>query len=240
MIQSDISIILVAPQMGENIGASARAMKNFGIRDLRLVSPRDGWPSDKAAAMSVGAVDIIESARIFSDLKSAISDLDLVYATTAAARDMNKQYVLSRNIADDLPAPGIKVGFLFGRENSGLSNDEIVYAHKIITIDTEAGFSSLNIAHAVAVVCYELFQRLEQNRPDQLIEEPRASMAELEHFYDHLFMELDKKKFFRIPEKKEQMSKKIRNLFARIDNLSKSELQTLRGIITVLTKNGKI
>jgi tRNA/rRNA methyltransferase len=240
MIQSDISIILVAPQMGENIGASARAMKNFGIRDLRLVAPRDGWPNDKAASMSAHAVDIIKSAKIFNDIKSAISDLDFVYATTAAPRDMNKQYVLSRNIADDLPYTGSKVGFLFGRESSGLSNDEITYANKIVTIDTDGQYSSLNLAQAVAVICYELFQRLRQDRSDLRIEEQRASMAELEHFYDRLFMELDRRKFFRVPEKKEHMSQKIRNLFSRIDNLSKSELQTLRGIVTVLTKNEKM
>jgi tRNA/rRNA methyltransferase len=240
MIQSDISIILVAPQMGENIGASARAMKNFGIRDLRLVAPRDGWPNDKAASMSAHAVDIIKSARIYNDIKSAIADLDFIYATTAAQRDMNKQYVLSRNIVDDLPPMGSKVGFLFGRESSGLSNDEITYANKIVTIDTEGQYSSLNLAHAVAVICYELFQRLRQDRADLKIEEQRASMAELEHFYDRLFMELDRRKFFRVPEKKEYMSQKIRNLFSRIDNLSKSELQTLRGIVTVLTKNEKM
>lgn len=240
MIQSDISIILVAPQMGENIGASARAMKNFGVKDLRIVSPRDGWPNDKATSMSAHAADIVNSARIFSDIKSATSDLDFLYATTAAPRDMNKQYVLSRNIADDLPPSGSKVGFLFGRESSGLSNDEIACANKIITIDTSEQYSSLNLAQAVGVVCYELFQRLEQARSDLKIEEQRASLSELEHFYDHLFTELDKRNFFRMPEKKEQMSKKIRNLFSRIDNLSKSELQILRGIITVLTKNENI
>jgi len=227
-----ISIILVAPQMGENIGAVARAMKNFDIYDLRIVGPRDGWPNEKAVSMSVGAADLIANARIFGSVIDAISDLSYVYAATATPRDMNKEYVFSRDLKEDIPKIG-KVGIMFGRENCGLNNQEISYANKIITIDTNLSFSSLNIAHSVAVICYELFQARMQSRP--YVQPTLAGNDELEYFYEHLFNSLEERKFFRVPEKREKMSLKIRNIFARIDNLSKTELQTLRGIITVLS-----
>ena len=218
--------------MGENIGAVARAMKNFDIYDLRIVDPRDGWPNEKAVSMSVGAADLIANARIFGSVVDAISDLSYVYAATATPRDMNKEYVFSRDLKEDIPKTG-KVGIMFGRENCGLNNQEISYANKIITIDTNLSFSSLNIAHSVAVICYELFQARMQSRP--YVQPTLAGNDELEYFYEHLFNSLEERKFFRVPEKREKMSLKIRNIFARIDNLSKTELQTLRGIITVLS-----
>ncbi len=229
-----ISIILVEPQMGENIGAAARAMKNFGLTDLRLIAPRDGWPNEKAQSMSVGAIDLIQNAKIYDSIQDAISDLEYVYAATAVPRDMNKRYVLSRDLKDDMPIAG-KVGIMFGRENCGLNNKEIAFANKIITIDTDVSFSSLNIAHSVAITCYELFQGKKQLRSDLNNIHKLANSAQLEHFYNHLFEVLGSREFFRAPEKKEQMSQKIRNIFAKIDNLSQSELQTLRGIITVLS-----
>ncbi len=229
-----ISIILVAPQMGENIGACARAMKNFDLYDLRIVDPRDGWPNEKAVSMSVGAADLIANAKIFSSVTDAISDLSYVYAATATPRDMNKEYVLSKDLKDDIPKSG-KVGIMFGRENCGLSNQEISYANKIITIDANLNFSSLNIAHSVAVICYELFQARMQSKPYVNNTQILARNDELEYFYEHLFNILEERKFFRVPEKREQMSLKIRNIFARINNLSQSELQTLRGIIKVLS-----
>ncbi|MDG1436241.1 MAG: RNA methyltransferase [Rickettsiaceae bacterium] len=229
-----ISIILVEPQMGENIGATARAMKNFGLVDLRLVSPRDGWPNEKAESMSVGAIDIIENAKLYPTIQEAVSDLEYVYAATAAPRDMNKKYVLSRDISNDMPSCA-SVGIMFGRESCGLNNKEISFANKILTIDTDVNFSSLNIAHSVAVICYELFQKKKQERGDLQNIQKIATQGDLEYFYQHLFEELDEKKFFRVPEKREHMALKIRNLFAKIDHLSQTELQILRGIVTVLS-----
>lgn len=232
---SEISIILVEPQMGENIGAAARAMKNFGIQNLRIVAPRDGWPNDKARSMSVGAIDIINRAEIYNSLPAALEDLSYIYATTAMPRSINKEYILSRDLAAEIKNKSA-IGILFGRENYGLSNEEISYANKIITIDTDIKFSSLNIAHAVALVTYELFQYNNNERQDLKIHQKAANQVEIEHFYNHLFMELDKRAFFRVPEKKLQMTQKIRNIFSRIDNLSQSELQTLRGIVKVLSE----
>ena len=192
--------------MGENIGAVARAMKNFDIYDLRIVDPRDGWPNEKAVSMSVGAADLIANARIFGSVVDAISDLSYVYAATATTRDMNKEYVFSRDLKEDIPKTG-KVGIMFGRENCGLNNQEISYANKIITIDTNLSFSSLNIAHSVAVICYELFQARMQSRP--YVQLTLAGNDELEYFYEHLFNSLEERKFFRVPEKREKMSLKI-------------------------------
>ena len=127
---------------------------------------------------------------------------------------------------------------MFGRENCGLNNKEIAFANKIITIDTDVDFSSLNIAHSVAIICYELFQNRQRLRSDLSNIHKLATGAQLEHFYNHLFEVLGSREFFRVPEKKQQMSQKIRNIFAKIDNLSQSELQTLRGIITVLSSKG--
>ncbi|MFN9476890.1 MAG: RNA methyltransferase, partial [Rickettsiales bacterium] len=149
MINNNIAIILVAPQLGENIGASARAMKNFGLRDLRIVAPRDGWPNKKAESMSVGAIDIINQAKVFSSIEEAVSDLSFIYATTGVVRAINKNYVLSRNLKQDIDS-NYSIGIMFGRENCGLNNQEITYANKILVIDTDKNFTSLNIAHAVS------------------------------------------------------------------------------------------
>ncbi|MGV2333219.1 MAG UNVERIFIED_CONTAM: RNA methyltransferase [Planctomycetaceae bacterium] len=227
-------IILVAPQMGENIGAAARAMKNFGLKQMRIVSPRDGWPNEKADSMSVGAIDIIKSAKIYDNLANAVADLDYVYATTGVPRDINKNYILSKDISStNIDAKSI--GIIFGRENSGLTNEEIAYANSIITIDTNPEFSSMNIAHAVAIVSYEFFKS--PLREDLANEQILCTKEDLEYFFAHLFEELDKKNFFKIEEKKLQMTQNIRAIFNRIDKLSKNEIQALRGIINALTKS---
>ncbi|MDF2965219.1 MAG: tRNA/rRNA methyltransferase [Rickettsiaceae bacterium] len=226
-------IILVAPQMGENIGAAARAMKNFAIEELRIVEPRDGWPNEKAMSMAVGAANIVHEAKIFSSLTDAINDLEYVYATTAQPRDMNKQYVNLRQLNNDMPK-NAKVGFLFGRESTGLNNEEIALANKIITINTDPSFSSLNIAQAVMLICYEIFNM--ENQQAHINKQELATKLEVEYFFEHLFSELDKTPFFRNPEKKHHMTLNIRNIFTRIEQLSHNEVQSLRGIITALTR----
>ena len=227
-----VSIILVAPQMGENIGATARAMKNFGLADLRIVNPRDGWPNDKAIAMSVGARDLIERAQIFNSITEAIKDLEYVYATTATPRNMNKSYVLAEDLATDLSNRS-NVGIMFGMESTGLSNEDIVLANKIVTIETVPDFSSLNIAHAVAVLCYQIFgkEKIENNLQIEL-----ATHEDLNHFYDNLFGQLENTNFFKSAEKRPGIEQKIRNIFTRIDQLSTAEIQTLHGIIKALSK----
>lgn len=229
-----IAIILVAPQMGENIGAAARAMKNFGLHDLRIVTPRDPWPNKQAQAMSVGAIDIIDNAKVFPSLIGAIDDLDYVYAAAATPRDINKTNITTKNLASQFPFDK-KVGIMFGRESSGLSNDEIILADKIITINTNKAFTSLNLAHAVAVICHILFCAATQNTPlkrDEIL----ATKGDIDHFCGDLIEKLEDKSFFRMPEKKAYLSKKIINLFNKIEDLSLNELQILRGIVKVLSK----
>ncbi len=228
-------IILVAPQMGENIGACARAMKNFGLKQLRIVSPRDGWPNEKADSMSVGAIDIIKHAKIYDNVPMAIADLEYVYATTATSRDMNKNYVLSKDLSKQF-LYSANVGIMFGREASGLTNEEIAYANQVLTIDTDPEFASLNIAHAVAIVCYELFKA--ESRQDLSNTQELCTKQELEYFFEHLLGELDSRNFFRTPDRIPHMTQNIRAIFNRIDKLSKNELQTLRGVISSLVNRG--
>ncbi|MFY9589381.1 RNA methyltransferase [Rickettsia endosymbiont of Halotydeus destructor] len=224
-------IILVCPQMGENIGATARAMKNFGLEELRIVRPRDGWPNEQARSTAVGAVNIIDNTKIYETLEEAIKDIEYLYATTCTKRTINKEYVFSRELSLNYPYEK-KVGIMFGRENNGLNNEEISLAHKIITINTTE-FSSLNIAQAVIIICYELFRNRTSDK-DIYNTQKLATRAELNYLLEHLFTELDKKNFFKVPEKTPIMKQNITNIFTRIDNLSTSEVQTLRGIIKAL------
>lgn len=233
---SNQSIILVAPQMGENIGAAARAMKNFGLSDLRIVSPRDGWPNPKAEAMAVGAIDLIHNASIYTKLEDAIGDREYIYATTAQPRDMNKNYVTLKNLNERYPQD-TKVGIMFGRESSGLTNEEIALANEIITIDTTS-FSSLNIGQAVMLICYELFKA--PKRDDLENKQELCSKAEMQYFFDHLLGELDKTRFFRAPERVVYMKQSIMSIFNRVDKLSHNDIQTLRGVVAALTSNSGI
>lgn len=225
-------IILVAPQMGENIGAAARAMKNFDISELRIVSPRDDWPNQQARSMAVGAVNIVDNAKIYDNLEASIEDIEFLYATSATARDINKNHILSKELPADYPFEQ-KVAIMFGRENCGLTNTELTYANKIITINT-GEFSSLNIAQSIIIICYELFSN-QLMRADLANEQDIATKAELGYFFKHLLTELEQKSFFKVPEKKPRMQQNIMNIFTRIDKLSTSELQTLRGIVSSLS-----
>ncbi|HJK86825.1 MAG TPA: RNA methyltransferase [Candidatus Megaira endosymbiont of Nemacystus decipiens] len=229
------SIILIKPQMAENIGATARAMKNFGILDLRIVSPSCSWPNQKAQATSVRAIDIINKAKIFNTISEALSDLSYVYATTSITRDMSKECLLSRDLGEQISKQG-KVGIMFGRESIGLTNEEIAYANKIITIDTDIEFNSLNISHAVAVICYQIFQLRKQSRLDLKLQVALATQKELEVFYTRLFNSLQNKNFFKVESKRCSMQNKIRNLFSKIDHLSSTEVQILHGIVKTLSK----
>src|SRR5688572_1339647 len=152
------AVILCEPQLGENIGTAARAMANFGLWDLRLVRPRDGWPNEKAVATASRADHVINNVRVFETLEEAISDLTLVYATTARSRDMKKAVIGPDEAAERLVTHirgGQGAGLLFGREKWGLMNDEVALADMIVTLPVEPAFASLNIAQAVLILAYE-------------------------------------------------------------------------------------
>src|SRR3954471_12416832 len=185
------SIILSHPQLGENIGAAARAMANFGLSDLRLVKPRHGWPDAKATAMAAGAANVVEGARVFATVREALCDLNLVYATTARERGITKEVLTPPEAARRLraaSASGQKTGILFGNERSGLDNDDISLADAAITIPT-AAFASLNLGQAVLLSAYEWFRASDATPRARLEHGPihrKPTRKEMFALFDHL------------------------------------------------------
>ena len=211
------AIILVTPQLGENIGAAARAMLNCGLTDLRLVAPRDGWPNSAADRAAVGALDLMPPVRVFDQLGEAIADLTMVYATTARDRQMVKPIVTARQAALEARvhlAAGGKVGFVFGPERTGLLSDDVSLANKLITVPLNPAFTSLNLGQAVLLIGYEWFQSGDETPASQLPMNGTlpATQAELQNFFVHLERELDACGFLRNLEARPHM---IRNL--RVD-----------------------
>lgn len=234
------AIILARPQLGENIGAAARAMKNFGLSDLRLVAPRDGWPNEKATAMAAGAADIVEQARVFPTLPAALADLHLILATTARERGVAKPVLTPAEAASRLRAAstaGQMTGLLFGSERSGLDNEELSRTHAVITIPT-SDFSSLNLGQAVLLLGHEWFRAADATPPVQIDHGPLASPAtgaEMEHLFAHLEAELLKSGFLFPPDKAASMMRNIRAMLTRAD-FTDQEVRTLRGMIVALSR----
>ena len=221
-----VSIILIKPQMGENIGATARIMLNFGITDLRIVSPRDGWPNDKAIEMSAGAKDVIKNAKIFDNTEEAIADLQYVYATTARKRDMQKDIVEPKEVEING-----KTGIMFGPERSGLENSDLVFADKLISIPVNDEYSSINLAMSVGIICYEIGQ---QSFVKDRSQRELAEKSELQSMFEYLDEELTQKNFFQVAEKKPNMMNNIITMLNRAE-LSSQEVRTLRGILRALS-----
>lgn len=232
-------IILARPQLGENIGTAARAMLNFGFTRLRIVNPRDGWPNEAALYTAVGAAHIVESAMVVDRFEDAIADLELIFATTSRNRDMNKPVLGANHLYQDITSSNIdpgKIGIVFGAERSGLENDELVWANKLISIEVNEDFRSMNLAASVAIICYELRQL---NNAAYSIKAPErnnaiASQKEIDNFFRHLETILDKTNFYQVYEKKPTMLHNIKNIFKRIDRLSSREVNTLIGIFKSL------
>ena len=229
-------IILVSPQMGENIGASARAMLNFGLTELRIVNPRDGWPNQRAIDMSADALDKMPPAAVFDTLAEAIADLQVTYATTARPRDMVKSVLTPSAAAEDIHTRADqKIGLVFGGERAGLTNDEIALCSHIIQIPTNPDFSSLNLAQAVLLLSYEIFQN-ESNAEPRVFDtgdSPPASQKDFENFFGRLEGELEAADFFKSEGLKPTMLRNIRNIFTRTE-LSEQEVSTLQGIVSAL------
>src|SRR5579883_139192 len=231
-------IILVDPQLGENIGTAARAMLNCGLTELRLVRPRDGWPNEKAVSAASGADLVLEQAQLFDRVEEAIADLRHVYATTARDRDMVKRVVTPRLAAAEMRrfvAAGEGCGVLFGRERSGLVNDDIALADTVLSVPLNPGFSSLNLAQAVLVIGYEWFTAGDAT-PSELLGTGHSrpgTKEELLRFMEHLEEELDRHGFMRTEEKRPTMVRNLRNLFQRAQ-CTEQELRTLHGVVTAL------
>ena len=236
------AIVLVHSQLGDNIGAAARAMLNFGLSDLRLVAPRDGWPNDKAVAAASGADVVIEAARVFPSTRAAVEDLHFVYAMTARQRDLRKDVVTPHHAAADIHAriaTGVRCGVMFGPERAGLENDDLSFADRIINVPTNPEFSSLNLAQAVLLFGYEYFGSIDQTPSLQHSDGDSypATKTELAHLFDHLEDELNNSGFLFPPEKTPTMVRNIRALLQRA-RLTEQEVRTLRGVVSSLS-NGR-
>jgi tRNA/rRNA methyltransferase len=236
-------VILVEPQLGENIGAAARAMGNFGLSRLRLVKPRQGWPNQKARMMAVGADRILDDAAVFDSLQAAIADCSFVLATTARAHDQAKPVIGAAEAATEMAprvAAGETVALVFGRERNGLENDEVALADGIVTLPVNPAFASLNLAQAVVILSYEWFKRatggaLPFAMPRK--SEP-AGKQQLLAFFTSLERELEKVEFFRPPDKRETMQINLRNIFSRMAP-TQQDIQTLHGVIMAIAEGRK-
>jgi tRNA/rRNA methyltransferase len=233
------AVILCEPQLGENIGTTARAMANFGLWDLRLVNPRDGWPNERAVAAASKADHVIDRVTVYETTEAAIADLSLVYATTARRRDMQKAVYgpeeASQRVIAHI-AGGARAGILFGREKWGLLNEEIALADAIVTLPVEAAFASLNIAQAVLIMAYEWRRQSDFGVlpfGDSLVDV--APRSELIGLFGHLEEALDRSGFFTAPDKRPNVIDNLRTMLTR-GNFTSQEIRTFRGIISSIDR----
>src|SRR6202161_2956874 len=236
-------VILVEPQLGENIGMAARAMGNFGLTRLRIVNPRDGWPNVLARRQPSGANHILDEVELCDPVEQAVADCTLLFATTARAHDQAKPVAApqaaAREIASGI-AGGGNVGILFGRERYGLQNEEVALADRIITFPVNPGFASLNLAQAVLLIGYEWFKLATQGALPFAMPErsERASQHQMQAFFDNLVRELDKVEFLRPAEKRDTMLVNLRNIFTRMEP-TKQDMHTLHGVVMAIAEGRK-
>lgn len=239
LITEGPAIILCEPQLGQNIGMVARAMANFGLYELRLVKPRDGWPSEYATKAAAGALHVVEAAKVFDSVEEAVNDLSFVLATTARPRDMIKVVRGPEEAALDLRQrfnSDQKTGLLFGRERWGLNNDEIALSDEIVTFPVNPAFASLNIAQAVLLMSYEWMKTADRDLSIEAFhvdERPVADRKQLVGLMDHLESALDDTGYFYPPARRDRMAQTVRNIFVHM-KLKDQEIQTLRGIVSAL------
>jgi tRNA/rRNA methyltransferase len=232
----NIHFILVRPQMGENIGSVARAIKNFNISKLRIVNPRCDWPNERAIATSVGAKDILKKTKIYKSIDKSISDLDLVLASTSRIRKVNKKIIPITHLKKIIKQKQ-KIGIIFGPESSGLSNDEVNCADYLVKIPTNKEFSSLNLSHSAILFAFEIFGHFSNKkiRYSSSYKSAVAKKSEVNKFLNFLIKGLDKKGFLQPNDKRRSMIRNINNIFHRL-NLSEQEIRILLGIFTTLNK----
>lgn len=236
------AIILVRPQLGENIGKAARAMLNFGLTDMRLVAPRDGWPNPAAGPAASGADVVLDQARVFETVEEAVADCTHVYAATVRDRDMPKPVVTPREMAaqlhryiDEDSTPAI----LFGPERSGLTNDDVVLADTVLTVPVNPDFGSLNLAQAVILAAYEFHTCADETPSYQPSHDDRlANKEELLGLMEHMETELDKRGYFRSEDRRNPLRRTLRNLVQNA-SFSRQEVHTMRGIIKSLARAPK-
>jgi tRNA/rRNA methyltransferase len=236
-------IVLVEPQLGDNIGAAARAMANFGLARLRLVKPRDGWPNPRAWVAASGADRVLDQAELFDTLEAAIADCTFVFAATARAHDQAKPVVSPEQAAQAMAprvAGGETVAVMFGRERYGLESREVGLADQIVTLPVNPAFASLNLAQALVIIAYEWF-KLSSNGALPFTtprRSPPASRQQILAFFENLERELEKVEFFRPPEKHDTMTINLRNIFHRLAP-TQQDIQTLNGVIMAIAEGRK-
>src|SRR6201989_875001 len=236
-------IILVEPQLGENIGMAARGMGNFALSRLRLVSPRDGWPNIAAQRAAAGADHILEKAELFDTVEAAVADLDLLFATTARAHDQAKPVMSPEHAAGETSGHvrgSDSAGILCGRERAGLTNEEVALANRIITFPVNPGFASLNLAQAVLLMGYEWFKLSTANALPFAMPErsERASQHQMDAFFENLVRELDRVEFLRPAEKRDTMLVNLRNIFLRMEP-TRQDMHTLHGVVMAIAEGRK-
>ncbi|MEM0898324.1 MAG: RNA methyltransferase [Pseudomonadota bacterium] len=241
LISAGPAVVLVHPQLGENIGMVARAMANFGLDDLRLVSPRDGWPSDKAMSASAGAVHVVESAKVFESLAEAIGDLTYTVATTARMRDGFKRVLGPEESVSNIRAlqtENQNCGMIFGREKSGLTNEEVSLADEIVTFPVNPAYASLNLAQAVLLMSYEYFKAGTGDTGGLPFSGPQFDIApkgELTGLFGQLEEALEARGYFRPIERMAAQKESIRSVLSR-PGFSIAEIRVLRGIVSSLDR----
>ena len=231
---NNIHFILVRPQMGENIGFVARAIKNFNITKLRIVDPKCNWPSQKALATSVGANDVLKSSKIYDSVNKSIADLRVVFASTSRIRKVNKKIISILDLRKKIKKKQ-KIGIMFGPEASGLSNDELNCANYLVKIPTNRKFSSLNLSHSAIIFCFQLFQHFSNKKViyNSTYKSSVAKKSQVNKFLNFIINGLDKKGFLQPDHKRKSMIRNINNIFHRL-NLSEQEIHILLGIFSTL------
>jgi tRNA/rRNA methyltransferase len=231
------AIVLVRPQLGENIGKAARAMLNFGLTDLRLVAPRDGWPNPSAGPAASGADAVLEGARVFESVADAVADCSFVYATTVRKRGLTLPVLSPEAAGREVRGNEGASAFLFGAERSGLETEEVALAGKIVTVPVNPDFRSLNLAQAVILVAYEWSKHRDLAVPTIGDEppEPRAPQAHLEGLIEQLYAALEAAAYFHPPDRTPATRNTIRTILTK-PGWSIREIQALRGIVRALVQ----
>ena len=239
-MKNNYGFVLIQPQLGENIGASARSLKNFGFNNLVITNPKCGWPNIKAKATSVGAFDILNKTKVFKSTDTAIKNFDLIFSFSARKRDINKKHISMYNFLKIIKKQkNKKIGLMFGPEASGLSNLDLSYANYVVQIPSSPKFKSMNLAHSITLVCYEIF-KLNNFKSSQkfFLNKKSGQKGKLFQILKLLETKLENKNFFKPPEKRSAMIKNINNLFYRMEPNDK-ELRILGSLIGSLSKNKK-
>ena len=232
--------VLVRPQMGENIGAAARAMWNFGLDRMRVVAPRDGWPNEKAVAMASGAGRLLDEAQLYESTRDAIEDCTFVLATTARSRDLTKPVYSpeqAMKVVRERVAKGEKVAVLFGPERAGLENEDIVQANGIITVPVNPEFPSLNLGQCVLLTGYEWRRQTTEivGKTTEMAGAVWANQQEVAALADHYEDRMDEAGFFFPEHKADSMKLNLRNLWSRMP-LTRADVQTLHGVLRQIVR----